>query len=281
MCKNSVSTWLLFSTQAQELGNDAEFPALRALSLTCGLLVLSSSSPPVVQLDQHTLPDGLQSANGSDADGGCGRVIADGRLCSELNTGGTSDLTDCIIPSLGGLQCNWAAGLFTVKRNGQPFHIGFEFIGPVNFTSVELDLFNCPEWGIAAQSITVYETIFDILIFEARISTVLGMATASTTSCTSIVRVAIPLELPQNPTTSYVIVFTFDNASIQWVHIAEVRFLEEEGTLCPTPSSTAGMIIANSDSTMYIHRYGGRNLPSSWHTNVLSVTGTLTRWTKC
>ena len=131
-----------------------------------------------------------------------------------------------------------------MNRSGQSFHIGFEFNGPVNFTRVELDLFNCPEWGIAAQSITVYESMFGILNFDSRIaslSRVLGGTTANITSCTSTV-VAIPLELPQNQI-SYVIYFTFDNASIQWVHIAEVRFLEEEGTQCPTPSSTAGMKI--------------------------------------
>ena len=67
--------------------------------------------------------------------------------------------------------------------------------------------------------------------------------------CTSIVRVVIPLELPQSSTPSYVIDFTFDNFAthLQWVHIAEVRFLEEEDTQCPTPSSTAGTIIASND----------------------------------
>ena len=138
-----------------------------------------------------------------------------------------------------------------MNTSGQPFHIGFEFNGPVNFTRVELDLFNCPEWGIAAQSITVYEFNFGILNFDAaiarRLNLVLGWTTTNSSSCTTIVRVLIPLlELPQNPTTSYVIDFTFDNTatsySIQWVHTAEVRFLGEEGTQCPTPTSTAGMI---------------------------------------
>ena len=196
-----------------------------------------------MQLYVHSLPDGLQSVNGSDPRGGCSRISAGNRVCEELDEGGTSDLTDCIIPSLGGFQTNWTAGLFTVNTSGQSFHIGFEFNGPVNFTRVELDLFNCPEWGIAAQSITVYEYNFGILNFDATAARLLNLAvghtTANTTSsCTSIVRVVIPLELPQNPTTTYVIYFTATN--IQWVHIAEVRFLEEEGTLCPTPTSTAG-----------------------------------------
>ena len=199
-----------------------------------------------MQLDRHTLPDGLQSVNGSDPTGGCSRPAAQGRICVELDEGGTSDLTDSVIPSLGGFQGHWAAGLFTVNRGAQSFHIGFDFNSSVNFTKVELDLFNCPERGIAAQTITVYEYTRGILFFPG-IQRVLGHTTANATSCTSIVRVVIPLELPQNPTPFYVIEFTFDNATIQWVHIAEVRFLEEEDAQCPTPSSTAGMIIASSD----------------------------------
>ena len=98
-----------------------------------------------MQLNQHSLPDGLQSVNGSDYSGGCSRPAARGLICTELDEGGTSDLTDCVIPSLGRFQSNWAAGLFTVNRSGQSFHIVFEFSRPVNFTRVELDLFNCPE----------------------------------------------------------------------------------------------------------------------------------------
>ena len=136
-----------------------------------------------------------------------------------------------------------------MNRSGQSsFHIGFDFSRPVNFTRVELDLFNCPEWGIAAQTITVYKFNGGILNFIAAAARALGNTTAIT-SCTSIVRVVIPLELPQSSTPSYVIVFTFDNFAthLQWVHIAEVRFLEEEDTQCPTPSSTSGMIIASRD----------------------------------
>jgi len=35
------------------------------------LTFLLPSFPPVAQLNRHTLPDGLQSVNGSDPTGGC------------------------------------------------------------------------------------------------------------------------------------------------------------------------------------------------------------------
>ena len=128
-----------------------------------------------------------------------------------------------------------------MNKNGHSsFHIGFEFNVPANLIRVELDLFNCPEWGIAAQSITVYK-YFDITNFDVdlagALSPALGHTMAGTTSCTSIVRVDIPLEVSQNPTAFYFIVFTFGNvaaSNIKWVHIAEVRFFEEEGSQCPT-----------------------------------------------
>ena len=180
---------------------DLGMGVLQSLKLIC------LHHPPV---EQHSLPDGLQSVNGSRLNGGCSRVVAGGLSCGQLDGGGTSDLTDCVIPSLGGFQGQWAAGLFTVNRSGQSsFHIGFDFSGPVNFTRVELDLFNCPQWGIGAQTITVYEYTVGIIIFVAATARALGNTTANT-SCTSIVRVFIPLELPQNPAPFYIIDFTFD-----------------------------------------------------------------------
>ena len=123
------------------------------------------SFPPAAELNRHAFPDGQQMDHIT-MEGACSRPAARGLICVELDEGGTSDLTDCVIPSLGGFQSNWTAGLFTVNRSGQSsFHIGFDFSRPVNFTRVELDLFNCPEWGIAAQTITVYEYTFGILIF--------------------------------------------------------------------------------------------------------------------
>jgi len=112
-----------------------------------------------------------------------------------------------------------------------------------------LDLFNCPQWGIAADMITVYEYSSDITDFILTDARVLGSTTTNILSCTSIVRFVIPLVLPRYPRSVYVIYFTFDIAAttISWVHIAEVKFLEKEDTQCPTPSSTVGMIIANSD----------------------------------
>jgi len=71
--------------------------------------------------------------------------------------GETSDLTDCVIPSLGRFQSDWADGLLTLNNNAQSFFIAFQVNRSANLTKVELDLLNCPQWGTAAYNITVYE----------------------------------------------------------------------------------------------------------------------------
>ena len=171
--------------------------------------------------------------NGSSSNGGCTNITVRGLICGRLNENGTSDLVDGQVPSLGTFQGDWAAGLFTVNKSGQSSsHIGFELNGTFNLTTVELDLFNCPEWGIAAPSITVY-TYTNILNFDRGVATalnlVLGITTDAATSCNSTVTVCIPLQLPQIQQPIYIIDFTFNNThdNIQWVHIAEVRFFEE------------------------------------------------------
>ena len=195
----------------------------------------------VVQLSGYTLPDGLQSVNGSHHNGQC-EAVAQGRICV-----GTSVLTDGNVPSLGGFQGNWAAGLLTVNRSGQPFHIGFDPGRTVGVTRVELDMFNCPHWGIAAPRITVY-TLQTFPFFHSGAATIIGSTTTETiTSCNSTVRVIISLQSPQNLKPYYFIEFTFNvpgpsGSKIEWVHIAEVVFYGENAQ-STMPSSTAGMIL--------------------------------------
>ena len=184
--------------------------------------------------------------NGSSFNGGCTsyNITVGSLICGGLNENGTSDLVDHKVPCLGTLQDNWAAGLFTVNRSGQSsFYIGFELNGTFNVTTVELDLFNCPEWGIATPSITVYNYT-EILNFDREVvNSTLGSTTEAATSCNSTVTVCIPLQLSHNSQSVYIIDFTFNNThdNIQWVHIAEVRFFEERHV----SASTAGMTLMN------------------------------------
>ena len=188
--------------------------------------------------------------NGSSSNGGCSDVV-NGSVCGNLSDGGTSNLTDCNVPYLETLQDDWAAGLFTVNRSGQSsLYIGFKLHEYFNLTKVELDLFNCPEWGIAAPSITVYTYSSFNFDRDAAKNLSLGSTTDAATSCNSTVTVCIPLQLPQNPQCIYIIDFTFNNTpdNIQWVHIAEVRFSEGD-QLCP---NTTGIYYLHINKNQYI-----------------------------
>jgi len=196
----------------------------------------------LVQPIRHTYPSpGLQSVNGSDPTGGCtDPTIFHGiGLCSLGNSYLVDGSIPILPPSLVGMN-NWAAGLFTVNRNGRSsIEIGFEL--NTSICQVELELFNCPEWGIAAPSITVYNWV----AFPARLPSprVLatrlgGVTTLNNTSCNSITRVLIPLQ--QNISTQYFyyLEVTFDGAPrVQWVHLAEVRFFDSIPPSTPTTSS--------------------------------------------
>ena len=145
-----------------------------------------------------------------------------------------------LLPSLVG-ENDWAAGLFTVNRNGGTFiEIGFEFVRSVGkLTQIELDLFNCPEWSIAAPNISVYSYGSFPAMLPPRtimiITHIGSVTTLNSTSCDSIVTVLIPLQQRVNSKVYY-LEFTFDNApSVQWVHLAEVRFFNS--TPPPTPTT--------------------------------------------
>ena len=191
----------------------------------------------LVQPTQHTYPSpGLQSVNGSDPTGGCtDPTIFNGIGVCRL---GSSSLVDGSIPtlppSLVGVN-NWAAGLFTVNRSGRTlFEIGFKLSTSVHLIQVELELFNCPEWGIAAPNITVYTwNVFPGLLPSSRaLATRLGgVTTLNSTSCDSITRVLIPLQ-QNSPAGFYYLEFTFDGApSVQWVHLAEVWFFNSTSSV--------------------------------------------------
>jgi len=139
---------------------------------------------------------------------------------------------------------NWAAGLFTVNRSGRTsIEIGFVLSTSIRLVQVELELFNCPEWGIAAPNITVYTwLVFPGLLPSPRvIATRLGgVTTLNSASCDSITQVLIPLQ-QNGGARSYYLDFTFDGApNVQWVHLAEVRFFDS----IPPPTSTTSSMSA-------------------------------------
>ena len=179
--------------------------------------------------------------NGSASNGGCTNSTTTSVTGLSLCRSDNSSLVDGVVPtlppSLVGAN-DWAAGLFTVNRNGGTFiEIGFEFVRSVGkLIQIELDLFNCPEWGIAAPNISVYSySLFAAWLPPRTIITHIGsVTTLNSTSCDSITTVLIPLQQTIY-SIIYYLEFTFDDApSVQWVHLAEIRFFNSTP---PTPTT--------------------------------------------
>ncbi len=125
----------------------------------------------------------------------------------------------------------WANQLLTINTGSPTTDITFDFQatpGYVGVERVEVVMFNCPEWGISVDSITLYgsTTTTDIENFLTTI-------TPAITSCDSLVRVCISRSV-SSTRTALTLRFHLSPAST-WVHLAEVSFYGA-GPTCPPDS---------------------------------------------
>ena len=117
----------------------------------------------------HTVPKGTRSVNGSDDNMGCQEIVVVGvspaglKLCRRQFAPSTSYIIDNSTPDIDTSAPNWASRIATVRKNTATHNIPydnvvlvFNTIDVVNLTSVELDMFICPQWNIGAPNITVY-----------------------------------------------------------------------------------------------------------------------------
>ncbi len=97
------------------------------------------------------------SVNGSSEDGNCSLLVT--ITCNEPTT---SVLQDGIIPTLTRLDGDmWASQLLTINTTRLTTHVTFDFQDTPGYVAigvqrVEVVMFNCPEWGISVDSITLY-----------------------------------------------------------------------------------------------------------------------------
>ena len=180
------------------------------------------------------VPPRVASINGSDDNMGCASTIERGSVkvcdCTSL-----SYLVDGVSPDIDTSISDWASQLVTVRRNegnaDVPFaHVllTFGFDTAVSLTGIEIDLFLCPDWGIGAPLITVYYNQEYDLTFGLDVSFVRSER-PSQISCDSLSTVTISRSTLSNA--NHVLHILVELNDIQWVHIAEVRFLPLSGTL--------------------------------------------------
>ncbi len=128
-------------------------------------------------------------------------------ICEAVSS---SVLFDGFIPTLNFSNNMWASEL--VALNGST-DLLVEWYSYTTLSSIEVVMFNCPEWGIGAQSIR-------LLVPKGH--DIVASINATSTSCDSLVTVCIPVE----PNIQYSIgLLQFSlSPNFQWTLLAEVRF---------------------------------------------------------
>ena len=166
------------------------------------------------------------SVNGSSAIGNCSSVttgISNG--LTGCNTPTSSVLFDGNIPTLTGLDGDmWASQLLTLQITN-PGEITLNFTASLFIVeSVELVMFNCPEWRISVQTIK----LLTAQSIDRGRAVVAAFPVPPITSCDSLVRICISRTIIQPVIT---LQFIPPPDSI-WTHLAEVTF-HGRGSTCP------------------------------------------------
>lgn len=153
--------------------------------------------------------------------------------------------TDGVVPTLSNLDSkSWASELLTLITspqdvdssaiNGVDIDITLYRHNAIN--SVEIVMFNCPEWNIGADTITVFaETVSPDgeVVFTGR--TVSGFPT----SCIGLVHVCVPVASDSGDLRiQFGPIVAEPNQTHRWIHLGEVIFPENG---CPTDLLAQGV----------------------------------------
>ena len=153
--------------------------------------------------------------NGSSATGHCSSV-SHGVVRSTCTDPTSSVLFDDVIPTLTGLDGDmWASQLLTLPRPMPSINI--DITTPIS--RVEVIMFNCPEWRISVQSISLRGNDGIVIGSSGDLNSI--------TSCDSLVRLCVPATARNHLVVT--VQFDLDN----WVHLAEVTFYNDSTTCLP------------------------------------------------
>ena len=181
----------------------------------------------------QVVPQGIESVNGSDVNMGCTSplVYSGGVMVCNSSNCPSSYLLDGNSPAIDTCTSDWASQLVTVRKNdGIPGFTSFDYVvlifgfdTAVSLTSIELDLFLCPEWIISAPVIDVYgDENRDLDLRTIQSLTFLGSNyNQPSQSCDSLSTVSIPFR-DAAARSSYLtvhIVLGITEDNIEWVHV--------------------------------------------------------------
>ena len=176
--------------------------------------------------------------NGSSATGNCSNIARSSNGFTSICHHPTSSvLFDGVIPTLTGLDGDmWASQLLTLNSTGSTIEVAFA-IAISQVERVELVMFNCPEWGISVQRISLRDNN-RMVIGSGDLNSI--------TSCDSLVRLCVPAKAI-NP---LVLTVQFDlDTDSNWVHLAEVTIYNVSTTCPPNTTITTEMNTATPTNT--------------------------------
>ena len=202
-----------------------------------------------MQLPLQVVPQGIESVNGSNVNMGCatpvGTLIGTNvSFCGSFGSGGgvISYLLDGNSPAIDTSTSDWAFQLVTVRKNDATLNIPFDhvvltfgFDTAVSLTSIELDLFLCPEWNIGAPFISVYGDDSN-LFYSPSSSDFIRSYTPDKTSCDSLSTVTLDNMEVLSYHQWHILVTFITQPDIEWVHVGEVRFLGTDADVAVSPS---------------------------------------------
>ena len=188
--------------------------------------------------ESHWIPQGIQSVNGSsDNVTGCGS---------------TSCVLDGNIPSINTNDPNWASQLETVRKNAANDNIDFDhvvltfsFSQNITLRLVELYLLYCPKWKIGAPRVALYgdhglefkHNIFSTSDYLSHYR----VSDCKSSSCDSLSLFYLNVQNGEPAYSTYHIVVSDVQRTIDWVHVGEVRFFDQPANeiteLCPEKPS--------------------------------------------
>ena len=192
-----------------------------------------------VSVAVQVVPGGIESVNGSAVDMGCTSPLADSGGMMVCGGGSRSFLVDGCIPDIDTNTSDWASQLVTVRRNEESINtaldfphvlLTFAFDTAVSLTQIEMDLFNCTDWNIGAPigapSMVVFLNSDHNLVYHRNLQFV-SPDNSPQSSCDSLSTVTFtghPLQTGSYHT-FHILVDLSNHASIEWVHVGEVRFI--------------------------------------------------------
>ena len=160
----------------------------------------------------------------------------------------TNCLFDGLVPHINTSLHSWASDLVTLMKSPYDANVNFEhvvltfeFENPVTVTSIEMDLFLCPEWGIGAPYIGLFADNHSQFVYDGNDFLMVYRPPAGTCGCLSNISVPVITGEPPYPFWHILIAFT-DAPSMQWVHVGEVVFRDAPNASDTNPTTSTDCI---------------------------------------